>query len=384
MTTRQYQNWICSLKKRYRSTQIKASVAVNSAMLEFYWSLGGDISRMYPGKKRNLNFFENLSNDLCLGIDNPKGLSVTNIRYAFRFYELYSRIPQVSEGSAYLQQVVADNGTGGSLQQVVEDKKEEDCDLHGNEKFLSEIVKVPWGHHTVILGKCKGDRDKAIFYVRKAIENGWSRADLQVAIGEGLYEKTGKALTNFAETLPAPDGYLARELIKNEYSFALTETVDENNERDVEKALVRNITRTLTELGGGFAYVGHQVRVTVGGEDFWPDLIFYHLKSRRYLVIELKAVNFKPEHVGQLGFYMVAVDRQLKNEWDAPTVGLVLCRDGNRTVVEYALSAMDMPMGVAKYKLARRPPKELADMKQVVAKLGTVVDETIATIGQGE
>ena len=134
----------------------------------------------------------------------------------------------------------------------------------------------------------------------------------------------------------------------------------------------------MTELGGGFAYVGRQVRVNVGGEDFWPDLIFYHLKCRRYLVIELKAVNFKPEHVGQLGFYMVAVDRQLKNEWDAPTIGLVLCRDGNRTVVEYALSATDMPMGVAKYKLARRPPKELAVMSRAVSKLGAVVDETIA------
>ena len=384
MTTKQYRDWINSLKKRYRSTQVKAAVAVNSAMLEFYWSLGADISRMYPGRKRNLNFFENLSNDLCLGIDNPKGLSVANIRYAFRFYELYSRIPQVSEGNAYLQQVVADNRTGGYLQQVVEDKKEGNHSIQGNDKYLPEVVKVPWGHHTVILGKCKGDQEKALFYVRKTIENGWSRTDLQVAIGEELYEKTGKALTNFSETLPAPDGYLAKELVKNEYSFALTEMVDENNEREVEKALVRNITRTLTELDGGFAYVGHQVRVTVGGEDFWPDLIFYHLKSRRYLVIELKAVNFKPEHIGQLGFYMVAVDRQLKNEWDAPTVGLVLCRDGNRTVVEYALSATDMPMGVAKYKLARRPPKELADMKQVVSKLGAVVDETIATIEQGE
>ena len=199
-----------------------------------------------------------------------------------------------------------------------------------------------------------------------------------MAINEKLYERIGKAQTNFDGTLLAPDGYLAKDLIKNEYSFALTETVDENSEREVEKALVRNITRTLTELGGGFAYVGRQVRVNVGGEDFWPDLIFYHLKCRRYLVIELKAVNFKPEHVGQLGFYMVAVDRQLKNEWDAPTIGLVLCRDGNRTIVEYALSATDMPMGVAKYKLARRPPKELADMSRAVAKLGAVVDETIA------
>ena len=338
-----YAAWIADLKRRYRATQIKAAVAVNSAMLEFYWTLGMDISSKYPGKKRNIGFFDNLSNDLCLGIKNPVGLSPANLRYAFRFFELYS----------YLQQLAEDNG-------------------------VADLMKIPWGHHIVIIGKCKGDRDKALFYVRKTIENGWSRTDLQVAINKGLYEKTGKAVTNFSGTLPAPDGYLAKELIKNEYSFALTETVDENNERDIEKALVRNITRTLTELGGGFAYVGHQVRVNVGGEDFWPDLIFYHLKSRRYLVIELKAVNFKPEHIGQLGFYMVAVDRQLKNEWDAPTVGLVLCRDGNKTVIEYALSVTDKPMGVARYRLTQKTPKELSSMKRAVAKLGSVVDETIA------
>ena len=342
-----YAAWIADLKRRYRAMQIKAAVAVNSAMLEFYWTLGMDISSKYPGKKRNIGFFDNLSNDLCLGIKNPVGLSPANLRYAFRFFELYS----------YLQQLAEDNG-------------------------VADLMKIPWGHHIVIIGKSKGDRDKALFYVRKTIENGWSRTDLQVAINEGLYEKTGKAVTNFSGTLPAPDGYLAKELIKNEYSFALMETVDENNERDIEKALVRNITRTLTELGGGFAYVGHQVRVNVGGEDFWPDLIFYHLKSRRYLVIELKAVNFKPEHVGQLGFYMVAVDRQLKNEWDAPTVGLVLCRNGNKTVIEYALSVTDKPMGVARYRLTQKTPRELSSMKHVVAKLGSVVDATIADAEQ--
>ena len=364
-----YLEWIADLKRRYRRTQIKAAVAVNSAMLEFYWSLGKDISGKYPGKKRNFGFFDNLSSDLCLGIKNPVGLSASNLRYAYRFFELYSLVPQVVEDNvdgSYLQQLAEDNASADYLQQVVADN------------WVADLMKIPWGHHIVIIGKSKGNRDKALFYVRKTIENGWSRADLQVAIGDRLYEKTGKALTNFSGTLPAPDGYLAKELIKNEYSFALTETVDENNEREVEKALVRNITRTLTELGGGFAYVGHQVRVNVGGEDFWPDLIFYHLKSRRYLVIELKAVNFKPEHIGQLGFYMVAVDRQLKNEWDAPTVGLVLCRDGNRTVVEYALSVTDKPMGVAKYRLTQKTPKELSSMKRAVAKLGTVVDETIA------
>ena len=373
VSDRAYLEWIADLKRRYRRTQIKAAVAVNSAMLEFYWSLGKDISGKYPGKKRNLGFFDNLSSDLCLGIKNPVGLSASNLRYAYRFFELYSLVPQVVEDNvdgSYLQQLAEDNASADYLQQVVADN------------WVADLMKIPWGHHIVIIGKSKGNRDKALFYVRKTIENGWSRTDLQVAIGDRLYEKTGKALTNFSGTLPAPDGYLAKELIKNEYSFALTETVDENNEREVEKALVRNITRTLTELGGGFAYVGHQVRVNVGGEDFWPDLIFYHLKSRRYLVIELKAVNFKPEHIGQLGFYMVAVDRQLKNEWDAPTVGLVLCRDGNRTVVEYALSVTDKPMGVAKYRLTQKTPKELSSMKRAVAKLGTVVDETIADVAR--
>jgi len=353
-----YAAWITDLKRRYLATQIKAAVAVNSEMLEFYWTLGRDISGKYPGKKRNLGFFDNLSNDLCLGIKNPVGLSPANLRYAYRFFELYS----------YLQQLAEDNVGNAYLPQVVEDNS------------VADLMKVPWGHHIVIIGKSKSDRDKALFYVRKTIENGWSRADLQEAINECLYEKAGKASTNFSSTLPAPDGYLAKELVKNEYSFALTETLDENSERDVEKALVQNITRTLTELGGGFAYVGHQVRVNVGGEDFWPDLIFYHLKSRRYLVIELKSVNFKPEHIGQLGFYMVAVDRQLKNDWDAPTVGLILCRDGNKTVIEYALSVTDKAMGVARYRLTQKTPKELSYMKRAVARLGGVVDATIADV----
>ena len=335
-----YRKWIAELKTRYRATQIKAAISVNAAMLEFYWDLGRDIAAMYPGKRRNAHFFESLSNDLRLDIPNPVGLSPSNIRYALRFYDMYS----------YLQQVAEDNP-------------------------VADLMKVPWGHHILLLGKCKGDRDKALFYVRKAIEGGWSRTDLSVAISERLYEKTGKAATNFTVALPQPDGYLANELVKSEYSFALTEMVGSNNERQIEAALVRNITRTLTELGGGFAYVGHQVRVNVGGEDFWPDLIFYHLKSRRYLVIELKATGFKPEHIGQLGFYMEAVDRQIKNEWDAPTIGLLLCREGNRTVVEYALSITGKPMGVAKYKLTQRPPKEIAEIKKAVDKLGIVVDE---------
>ena len=242
VSDRAYLEWIADLKRRYRRTQIKAAVAVNSAMLEFYWTLGRDISGKYPGKRRNVGFFDNLSNDLCLGIKNPVGLSASNLRYAYRFFELYSYVPRVAEDNgdgSCLQQLAEDNGENAYLPQVVEDN----C--------VENLMKVPWGHHRLIIDNAKRIRAKALFYVRKTIENGWSRTDLQVAIGDRLYEKTGKALTNFSGTLPAPDGYLAKELIKNEYSFALTETVDENNEREVEKALVRNITRTLTELGVG-------------------------------------------------------------------------------------------------------------------------------------
>lgn len=351
-----YTNWISDLKKRYRAIQIKAAVAVNSAVLEFYWSLGHDISLLYPGKKRKIRFFETLSKDLCLGIPNPSGLSPSNIKYSLFFYELYRNRQAMIEDETKVQSVFED--------------------------ITGDLIRVPWGHHILIIDKSKGDKSKAIFYVHKVIENNWSRNDLQIAISENLYEKSGKAITNFNDALPSPSGYLAKELIKNEYSFALTETVDDNNEREIETALIRNITRTLTELGGGFAYVGHQVRVSVGGEDFWPDLIFYHLKCRRYLCIELKAGGFKPEHVGQLGFYMTAIDKQIKNEWDAPTIGLLLCRNGNRTVIEYALNITDKPMGVAKYKLVQKPPRDLSEINKAVSKLGLIVDETFDQIAK--
>ncbi len=163
MLTNEYKSWVSALKKRYRATQIKAAVAVNSAMLEFYWSLGADISRIYPGKKRNLSFFENLSTDLCLGMDNPKGLSVANIRYAYRFYELYSRLSQVAVNADYLQRDVEDNNTAGYLQRVVEDKTPGEQGSYANDAPLPEIVKVPWGHHTVISWQMQGRSEQGAF-----------------------------------------------------------------------------------------------------------------------------------------------------------------------------------------------------------------------------
>lgn len=337
-----YRNWISELKHRYRAAQIKAAISVNSALLDFYWTLGKDISEKYVNTQYyGSRFFETVSKDLTDSIPNPKGLSVVNIRYCQRFYDLY-----------HAEQ---------NLPQLVE-----------------ELIRVPWGHHRDIIDKCKNNVQKAIFYVRETIAEGWSRSQLEDALESDLYGRRGKAIVNFSKAMPPVESKMVGELVKSPYLFALTESVDADDERDVEKALVKNITRTLTELGGGFAYVGHQVRVQVGEEEFFPDLIFYHLALRRYFVIELKTRKFKPADIGQLGFYMTCVDRQIKHEWDNPTVGLVLCKSRDKTVVEYALSGSGRPMGVAQYKLTKAPPKELVAAAESIARLTAVVDETLA------
>ena len=344
VASRNYRAWINDLRKRYCAAQAKAAVSVNSALLGFYWNLGKDISEKYATTQYyGSRFFECVSKDLTDSLGNARGLSVVNVRYSQRFYELYAGLQ--------------------NLQQVVE-----------------ELVRVPWGHHSRIIDACKGDAKKAMFYVRATLEHGWSRSELEDEIDTDLYGRKGKTVENFAQVMPVAEGKVVSELVKSPYLFGLTESVDAADEREVEKALVRNITRTLTELGGGFAYVGHQVCVRVGEEEFFPDLIFYHLALRRYFVIELKARKFKPSDLGQLGFYMTCVDRQVKHEWDAPTVGLVLCKSKDRTVVEYALAGIDRPMGVAQYKLHKVPPKELRVAAESIARLSAVVDETLAQV----
>ena len=202
-----YAAWIAELKHRYRATQIKAAVAVNSALIEFYWNLGKDISEKYPGKKRNIAFFANLSKDLCSGMSDVKGLSERNIRYSLAFYELYS----------YLPQVVADNGRGIYLPQVVAD-----------------LIRVPWGHHRTVIDKCKGDRDKALFYVRRTIQNGWSRNVLLNWLSTDLYEREGNAQTNFALTMPSDDCDLARQLVKDPQMFEVFGLKEQHDETELK------------------------------------------------------------------------------------------------------------------------------------------------------
>lgn len=235
------------------------------------------------------------------------------------------------------------------------------------------VGQLPWGHNLVLLARLK-QPEQRLAYAQRAVEQGWSRATLEIHIESRLLEREGLAITNFADRLPAPGTDLARQSLKDPYLFDFLDVGQEANEREIEAALVKHITQFLLELGAGFAFVGRQVHLEVGGDDFYIDLLFYHLKLRCYVVIELKAEKFKPEHLGQLSFYLTAVDMQVKAEQDNPTIGLLLCKSKNTVVAEYALRDKTQPIGVAEYQLIESLPKELQtslpSIEQIERELG--------------
>lgn len=220
------------------------------------------------------------------------------------------------------------------------------------------LAQLPWYHQLALLDKLKTEAERR-WYVAKSLEHNWSRNVLVMQIETRLFERSGTAITNFDDRLPKPQSDLARESLKDPYRFDFLGLTEAAQEREIENALVRHVTEFLLELGAGFAFVGRQVLLDVGGDEFFIDLLFYHLKLRCYVVIELKAGAFKPEHLGQLGFYLTAVDRQIKDQHDSPTIGLLLCKSKNKVVAEYALSDKTQPMGIAEYKLLESLPAEL-------------------------
>jgi predicted nuclease of restriction endonuclease-like (RecB) superfamily len=220
------------------------------------------------------------------------------------------------------------------------------------------VGQIPWGHNTVLLTKVK-DHDLRLRYAAATVEHGWSRHILTMQIETKAVERQGRAVTNFDRTLPAVQSDLARESLKDPYKLDFLGLEEDAREREIEQALVDHVADFLIELGAGFAYVGRQVHLEVGGDDFFINLLFYHLKLRAYVVIEIKAGKFKPEHVGQLGFYMTAIDSQVKHEHDTATIGLVLCKTKNEVVAEYALRDSARPLGIAEYQLAQSLPEPL-------------------------
>lgn len=313
-----YGEWLTDLKGRIHNAQQRATLAVNRELVQLYWQIGNDILIRQAQQGWGAKVIERLAQDLRTAFPDMKGFSPRNLKYMRAFAEAWP-------DAAIVQQAVA---------------------------------QLPWGHNLVLLDKLPGPETRR-WYATKAIEHNWSRNILVMQIETRLLERSGKAVTNFQASLPAAQSDLARESLKDPYRFDFLGLTTDSQERAVENALVKHVTEFLLELGAGFAFVGRQVLLDVGGDEFFIDLLFYHLKLRCYVVIELKGGKFKPEHLGQLGFYMTAVDRQVKGEHDNPTIGLLLCKSKNKIVAEYALGDKAQPMGIAEYKLLESLPAEL-------------------------
>ena len=314
-----YADWLADLKTRIHTAQQRAALAVNRELVLLYWQIGQDILARQAAQGWGAKVIERLSQDLRSAFPEMKGFSRANLMYMRAFAAAWP-----------------------------------------DEKIVQQAVgQLPWGHNLVLLSQLK-DPAHRLAYAESAIQHGWSRNVLNIHIETRLLERSGKVVSNFSTTLPAPQSDLARESLKDPYRFDFLGLSREAGERAIENALVKHVTEFLLELGAGFAFVGRQVLLDVGGDEFFIDLLFYHLKLRCYVVIELKGGKFKPERLGQLSFYLTAVDEQIKHRQDNPTIGLLLCKSKNKVVAEYALRQNTQPLGVAEYKLIESLPPELA------------------------
>ena len=338
-----YTQWVENLSVRYRQSQIKAAVRVNRELLKYYWELGRDIEEMHVEERWGQSVIKNLSVDLQLKNPNSTGLSRTNIYYAKKFYLLYSQhlkvVPQ----------------TVGQLKEM--------------------LFSIPWGHHRYLIDRYGTEPEKAFFYVKKTMKEGWSRDVLLNFMDSGLYEREGKALTNFTRTLPDEASDLAQELTKDPYNFAFTGITKPYNEQILKDALLANISQFLLELGTGFAYVGKEYRLQIGQKEKFIDLLFYNINLSCYVVIEVKIGEFDFQDLGQLSGYVVACNHILKKEGrDNPTIGLLICRQKDSLLAQYALEGSNLPLGISEYELSKLYPEKvdgtIPTIEEIEAKLG--------------
>lgn len=335
----EYKDWLKSLKSRIQQSQIKAAIQVNGELLRLYWQMGAEIVEKQLETAWGSNFFVTLSKDLKAAFPSMKGFSVTNLKYIKRFYLFYAEYGH----------------------QVGDDLTE-----------LNFLFQIPWRHHVEIFTRCK-DLEEAKFYIQQTVANNWSRAVLDHQIDLRLYDRQGKAVTNFKQRLPDIQSDLAQQLTKDPYIFDFLSMREQHDEKELEDYLVQNMTRFLLELGKGFCFYGKQVHLNVGGDDFYIDLLFYNVQLHCYVVVELKAVKFRPEHIGQLKFYVTAVDRQIRSEHDNATIGLLICKDKNDVVAEYTLSDVNNPIGISSYevydKLAEGYKSSLPSIEEIEKQL---------------
>jgi predicted nuclease of restriction endonuclease-like (RecB) superfamily len=350
-TEQTYKQLLVSIKKQVQSSQSKAALAVNSSLIHLYWNMGkmiADNQALFEGRN---NYVEQLAKDLQAEFPDMKGFSKRNIFYCRRFYLFYS-------GSSVQQLVALKDSTTENIlvQQAV--ALENNDSVQQAVRLENSLVSVPWGHHVVIINKLK-DPDEALFYLQQTIENNWSRAILTLQIEQDLYSRQGKAITNFQQTLPEKQALMAGQILKDPYNFGFLTLEPKVQELDIERQLTEHITKFLLELGKGFAFVGRQYPLQVGDKDYRLDLLFYHIRLRCFVLIDLKVVEFEPEFAGKMNFYLSAVDDQLKTAEDQPSIGIILCKNKDKLEVKYALQGMSKPIGVSEFTLTQALPAEL-------------------------
>jgi predicted nuclease of restriction endonuclease-like (RecB) superfamily len=339
-----YSNIVAKIKSEIETARLKAAISVNNHLLLLYWNIGKIILQQQSAEGWGTKVIERLSNDLRKEFPSMKGISSRNLKYMRTFAEAYPE---------FVQPVVAQLKTdeNSKVQQAA-------AQLEHSQFVQQPAALLPWFHICTILDKVKLLEERQ-FYARKAVENGWSRNVLIHQIESGLYNRQGKAMNNFVQTMPTIQSDFAREMLKDPYKFDFLNLSEEYFEKDLEDALVNHITKFLLELGAGFSYVGRQYHLEIGGEDFYMDLLFYHLKLRCYIVIELKTGKFIPEHASKLNFYLNAVDDILKHSTDNQTLGILICKESNKIIAEYALRGINKPIGVAEYQLTQAIPENL-------------------------
>ena len=346
---KEYKNWIQELGERYRKSQIKAAVRVNNEMLFFYWSIGKDITDKRASSKWGNKFFQNMSMDLMDMIPNAKSFSPTNLRYMARFYEHFKDIeifPQVGENFDIVQ---------------------------------NKVFMIPWGHIKLLIDKCHDKPEKFDFYVEKVIENNWSRAMLLNFLDTDLFERQGHAITNFQYALPKDTGDLAQELTKGPYKFDFVALHQGYKEKELKDALMDNVQKFLMELGRGFAFVGREYRLQIGDTEQYIDMLFYNIQRHCYVVVEVKVVEFEPGFISQTATYVSAVNHMLKGEVDTQTIGLLICKNKDNVLAQYAVDTFTEPIGISEYELNALLPKEfkgtLPTIEELENGLGGISDE---------
>jgi predicted nuclease of restriction endonuclease-like (RecB) superfamily len=329
-----YARLLDELRTRIRTAQVKAALSVNRELIDLYWQIGSSIVERQQFEGWGKSIIDRLARDIQQSFPGMPGFSPRNIWRMRAFYLAWRQ--------ANLSQTVTDSGTAILPRAVAE----------LDEPILPRAVaEIPWGHNIALMEKLESPKER-LWYAEQSTVQGWSRPVLVHQIETGLYHRSGKAITNFAATLPAPASDLAQQLIKDPYNFDFLTLAPDAQERDLEAGLIEHLKKFLLELGVGFAFVGQQHHLEVGGEDFYIDLLFYHLKLRRYVVIDLKVEEFKPEFAGKMNFYLSAIDDQFRNGDDQSSIGLILCKTRNRVIAEYALRDTAKPMGVATYAAA--------------------------------